>query len=366
MNKIKVCHITEAGGGVQRHINDINVYASNIDIEHCFIISPVRNNFVSKNNDVYHLKMNREIGIYDLKSMFNLYKLIKKINPDVIHCHSSKSGGLVRGIKLLGLLKRIKIVYSAHGFYFNEYSNKFKNLIYINIEKVLGFKTDIIVGTCNSEHKLVIDNKIASEKKAIIIENGIDTEAYKRLNKQLNPKAPVLLFVGRLSRQKNIKILLESLLALKNEIKDVRLIVIGDGEEMDDARAYCIQNNLMNNVTFEGFVSNLEPYMRKADIVVMPSLWEGFPYFLLESLIQGKPVVGGNVTGIKDVITPGLNGFLCDPSDSENLTNSIIECLESVERKGLTTDNCISSIKGKFEVTKMVNELEKTYITITN
>jgi len=143
-----------------------------------------------------------------------------------------------------------------------------------------------------------------------LIPNGVALELFPFREEKMNYESSVrrILFVGRLTRQKN----LFSLLGALRMVDRVRLIIVGEGPLEKGLMEYSREFGL--NVEFQKYVPHdeLREYYSSADAFVLPSLIEGHPKVLLEAMACGLPVVGADVDGIHEVITHEENGLLCD------------------------------------------------------
>jgi len=167
------------------------------------------------------------------------------------------------------------------------------------------------------------------ENKIEIVHNYIDTEKFRPLN-GISTEEGRLCFVGRLDKQKNLFNLLK---AIKN-IPNIKLIIIGEGEQKEKLKRYAQDECL--KIDFLGRIPNekIPIELNKSDIFVFPSLYEGNPKALLEAMACGLPVIASNVEGIKELIYHKKNGYLCDTS-ADSIRQSILEVLgtQSLKKK---------------------------------
>ncbi len=163
------------------------------------------------------------------------------------------------------------------------------------------------------------------EKKIIIIPNYVDTslffpmasKAIKKKDSSIN-----ILYIGRLSRQKN----LHSLIAALEGVSNVRLQIIGEGDLSNDLKS--LAKKLKVSVDFLGSRPHRElpDYIRRADLFILPSYYEGHPKVLLEAMACGAVVIGTCVDGIKTIIVDGVNGYLSEPT-KESLASTITRAM---------------------------------------
>lgn len=177
MEKIKIVYIAQSAGGVAEYLYMFLKNFKNENYENILIISQDYEKQIERFKKyvkgIYIVPMVRNINIKsDFNAIIKINKILKNIKPDIVYLHSSKAGAIGR-ISLL-FNHKAKIIYNAHGWYFNaEIGNK-KKKIFAFIEKILSYKTDAIVNISKNEYDTAIHYKIASKKKMYIIENGID------------------------------------------------------------------------------------------------------------------------------------------------------------------------------------------------
>lgn len=160
-------------------------------------------------------------------------------------------------------------------------------------------------------------------KRINVIPNYVETERFTPLkNSQCTYD---VIYVGRISREKNLKALFEAIRSLS-----VRSLIIGDGELRAGFQRQYISSK--DKITFLGNVPNrdLPLYLNQARLFILPSLYEGHPKTLLEAMACGMPVIGANSPGIREIITHGENGWLCE-TDEESIKNAISHLLANPE-----------------------------------
>ncbi len=213
MKKVKIVHIMQSAGGVAEYVKELIKNINKEKFENIIIVSnDYRNNdeILRLCDGYYFVDMIRNINLKkDLKSIFQIRKILKKEKPDIVYLHSSKAGAIGRLALLFN--KKIKILYNAHGWYFNADIGK-KKLIFQLIEKILAYKTDKIIAISNSEYKSALEKNICSNNKITLIENGIDVKKFsyseddrKQIRKKygIKDEAIVIGIVGRISEQKD-------------------------------------------------------------------------------------------------------------------------------------------------------------------
>ncbi len=144
----------------------------------------------------------------------------------------------------------------------------------------------------------------------------------------LNPQISVILGVGRLSTEKDFPTLIRAFALVKQQYP-VKLVILGQGEELLSLEELVRQLNLVDDVIFPGFVNNPYAYMSKSKMLVMTSIYEGFGNVLVEALIAGIPVVSTNCkSGPTEILAGGKYGDLVAIGDVQGLAAAMINTLE--------------------------------------
>lgn len=333
--KKTIIHVAQSAGGVAEYLY---MLIKNIDREqynNILIVSEDYKNqeerFKNIVEKIYFVPMTREINLKsDLISIIAIRKILRKEKSDIVYLHSSKAGAIGR-IALLFNFKR-KILYNAHGWYFNANIGKRKKKIFSIIEKILAIKTDMIINISQSEYDSAIKYKIAKSKKMCIIENGIDFSRFKDSNKyreetrtkyNIKEDDVVIGVVGRISEQKDPMTSIKAFELVHKENNKTKLMLVGSGELEKEVLEYARQNNIENDIIITGWVNDVEKYIPAFDIAILPSRWEGFGLVIIEYMACDKPIVASNVGGIGNIIKNEENGLLINVSDYIELANNI-------------------------------------------
>lgn len=363
-NHIKILHIVQSAGGVERYLQmlldvidkdkykNIVICSSDYDKEY----------FEKHKIEYYEMNMKRSINISDFATAIKVRKLIKKISPDVIYCHSSKGGAIGR-LANIGL--NYKCIYNPHGWAFNMNCSKMARNLYIIIEKILACFCDSIICISEAEEKSALNNKISSEEKLVMIKNGIDTKKYKPKNKisreALNiPKdAYVIGTVARLSKQKAPDIFIRMAEKVKEKIPNAFFIMVGDGEEREEIEAFIKNSNLKDSVIITGWIEDPFSYMKIFDVGVLVSRWEGFGLVLAEYMLAKIPIVATSVDAIPYIIDNERNGLLVKVDDISETTKAILRLHEDKDLCNHMVDNALKEVKEKYDVRRVAVEHEE-------
>lgn len=176
--------------------------------------------------------------------------------------------------------------------------------------------------------------------KVDVIPNGVDPDnldvsALTSSNRRFDAGYErVVLYVGRLVREKGVQTLIEAAPAIFGQCEGARIVVIGKGPMMDELRRMAHTFGVQDRVLFTGFVSDQErnAWLRRADVAVFPSLYEPFGIVALEAMAAGIPVVVSDVGGLGDVVEHGRNGLKMNPGDAGSLCAQVCDILLHPER----------------------------------
>lgn len=310
-------------------------------------------------------------SIKNIFSIFELRRIIKKNDYEIIHCHTPMGSVVTRlAAKYIKKGSRPFVVYTAHGFHFFKGASKVNWLIYYNIEKVLSKYTDLIL-TINNE-----DYRLAKEKFYCNIEYvpgvGIDlskfipkTESLYVLNRKkigISNSSFVITYVAELSNRKNQEVLISAMSRLCEKYDNLKLYLIGDGPNVEEYKNLVKQLNLEDDVIFSGYQSDVTKYLYASDMLVSSSKQEGLPVNILEGMSIGLPIVVSNCRGNIDLIKNGYNGLIVE-NDSMSFEQAIEKIFLDKNLRDKLGEKNLLEIK-KYSLQDVVNQtMEKIFTT---
>ncbi len=310
---------------------------------------------------VINLKnLERDINIFkEFSVLIELIKIFKQERPDIIHLNSSKIGGLGA---LAGRLAGVpKIIFTAHGFAFNEDRPKIIRislfvLNYITI--LLSHKTIVI----NQREFDQVKNLPFISKKLELIYIGVYKNPEIVVEKRdTEPDAPIVIgTISELTKNKGLQYAIEAMARLKN--KNMVFSVIGEGEERKNLENLIREMGLEDKVQLLGFRENASNYLNLFDIFTLTSVKEGLPYTILEAGLAGLPVIASDVGGIGEIIENGRSGILVEPKNAEQIVEALIRLIENKKKRKEFGENLRKTVTQKFSLKKMLNETKKLYI----
>lgn len=174
-------------------------------------------------------------------------------------------------------------------------------------------------------------NSIPSAKLTLL-PNAITVRKIKSVSSENREDVgKTILFVGRLSKEKGVDVLLNAYAQYYTEGGEARLLILGDGPSRNECEQLASKLKLGNQVTFLGHRNDVFSFYSQADVFVLPSRTEGLPMALLEAMALGIPVVASNVGGVPDLVCEGISGRLVPPDEPESLAATFHDLLDNYE-----------------------------------
>ncbi len=310
----------------------------------------------------------RDVSIKnDILSFLEIYKILRREKPYIVHLNSSKVGGIgVIAARLAGIKK---IIFTVHGFAFKEDRPKLENLVI----KFISFMTVVL-----STHSIFIaegEKKMAEQwplcsKKCFLIHNGVRapefsdrTSARHELAQIINKDADffedkkVVLTIALLDKNKDLE---NGILGLK-DIPNTVYIILGEGERRPNLEKLIRDNALEQRVFLPGFVEDAFLLMKGADIFMLSSLKEGLPYVILEAGLAELPVLATKVGGIPDIIENGVSGILINARNPREIESGLLCMTQDPNVAKLYGKRLKETVETKFSLEKMVSSTIALY-----
>jgi glycosyltransferase involved in cell wall biosynthesis len=208
--------------------------------------------------------------------------------------------------------------------------------------------------------------------KVTVIHNGIrlpdlnslpgdETLTGIRRELGIKPEDYVIGVIARLEPQKGHRYLIEAVAALRQEIPHLRLLIVGEGSLRSALEQQACSSGLSSQIIFTGGRRDIAALNLIMDLVVLPSLWEGLPIALLESLALGRTVIATNVGGVSEVIHDQANGLLAPPKNAFALANTIRRCWENPDLAHTMAMAGLHTVKDRFSIRNNANKVIALY-----
>lgn len=302
----------------------------------------------------------------EIKSLFELSKIIQEIKPDIIHLNSSKAGG---SGALIARIKGVpKIVFTAHGWPFLED----RNILWKSIVWLLSWTTSLLahITILVSEYDRNHAHMPLVQKKFTVIHTALP-----RIDFLTRQTARQILFTNEIIEAHQNDVLLTTMAELtqnKNILTAIKAVytynrseapqkifytIMGEGELFSSLREQVRLHGMEHEVHFSGYIPEARIYLNAFDIFLLPSYKEGLPYALLEAGYAGLPSIASAVGGIPEIIENEKNGLLINPKDQKTIVNALWKYTTDTEGRLQHSALLKTKIDSSFNLITM---LEKT------
>ena len=285
-----------------------------------------------------------------------LKKILKELNPNIIHVRSRVPAWLVY---FANKSLKIKVVSTVHGF--NSVG------FYSSIMQ----KADAVICVSNSIKEYIQKHYQTNENKITVIPRGIDLDLFNPKNidetfienfkKEFDLKDKFIVSsVGRVTQLKDYETFIKAILLVKKEIPNIVGLIVGgvrsDKEDyLNSLKSLIKELNLEENITFTGSQSKIEQIYALSDVVISSSKKpESFGRAVAEAICMNKPVIATNHGGVKDIIIENVNGFFFEVGNDKELATNILKS------RALVFDG-YGYISNTFSLKNMVNKTIEVY-----
>jgi len=305
------------------------------------------------------LPFHRGAGAGDAVATLGLVAELKAFRPHVVHAHSTKAGLIAR---VLGRTLGIPVLYTPHGTSWR-YTGRFVGRAQLAAERALRRATSLLVAVCPEEARAFVEEVGFPAARVRLVPNGVRVPDRARLlavREQTRAALDIssegcwLVFVGRLTSEKGLDVLVRALAA---GVPADGLLVVGDGPERPRLEAEARRTRL--NVRFCGYQEDVSRFLAAADLFVQPSRSEGLPFTVLEAMAHGLPVVGSRVGGVGAAVD-GC-GRLVAPDRPAELAAALAELARDARLRGALGEAARTRVAQRFSVAGMVAGLHDVY-----
>ncbi len=321
---------------------------------------------LDSDDDKYRLFPYQDIvGIGKKGSTINIIRSIrryfKRSTPDIVMAHGGKA--FKYSVFARGLDTRPHIIYRKIGLS-DKWISKFRWIRLLFYRWVFRYADMITTVGRNTRNELIELFDVNSTKVHVMyrgvslsrfdLPSNIRNEVRNSLN--ISDSAPVLISVGSLSWEKNHEVIIRTVKQLKEECKDIVLLLVGDGDLKDKLEEYSEILGVQGFVRFLGERSDVPELLFAADIFVLSSLTEGVPGVLIEAGLAGKPSVAWDVAGVKEVLQNDITGFVTPYGDEVRFNEKIQDLLHDPERSMNMGKEAMRHCRDKFNIEECVTE----------
>ena len=343
-DRIAVCHVLEATeGGTRQYLSDVCLGLPAERFEQTAVVSTLRTPEFAEDIErlreagvrVEIVQMTREVDREQDRRAYRELRAFFNANTfDIIHTHSSKAGILGRFAAWRSRGRALR-VHSPHAFAFEMNLPRSRRTLFLAAERFAGRLTDLLVCTCEGERQIALRHRIVPPSKAAVVRTGVDLRAFHpqanahRIREEIGlpQRHRIVGTVGALVEQKGHRTFVEAAPRVIEAMPHTTFVIAGSGVLREELEARVAALGLGRRFRFLGRRDDIPRLLATLDLFVMPSLWEGMPYALVEAMAVGVPVVGSDIPGIADIVQPQRTGRLAPPEDPVALADAICTAL---------------------------------------
>lgn len=276
----------------------------------------------------------------DVRAVYDLARLFKRLKPDVVHTHQSKAGlagrfaAAIAGVPLI-----------VHGVHIVSFVNVglFERLLYLTSERVAARMTHAFIDVSGGMRDACVAAGVGRPENHFVVYSGMKLSAFRDAAPiedwramlgvaEREPKPPVILMLAALEPRKRHVALIDAFASAVERRPDIRLVLAGEGPHRAEVEAAITRAGLERNIRLIGFHPEPERLIALADLCVLTSMREGLPRVVVQYIAGGRPVVVSHVPGIEEIVAHGANGLITDPDDVGDAVAAIIALLDDPGR----------------------------------
>jgi len=371
---IHICNSLVYGGG-EEHVRTILVYLKKRGVAVSAAVpekTELYNRLKKEGVEVFPLFIGHK---YDFKSVLELCGLLKSNSIDLVHTHNRRED-LIGAV--CAKLLNIPIVTTIHDrINMDQNGDKVVSFGSSVYHFILRNFFDALLTVSKATYNDILSSAKVKKQKVYHVINGLDLKRIapsvdKNVMKQklgFSKEKKIIGFVARIRNssfgKKGILHLIDAAGEVVKKYPAVKFVISGeDSEAADILKEKCAQKKIADYFIFLGYRKDIIDIMQCFDMLICPSLFEGLPRVVLESMALGVPVIGSNVDGIPEVIDDGKCGYLVPPKDSSALADRIIRLLETENKLQEFGKNSIHKIKTEFRAEISAEKTEQIYYKI--
>ncbi len=263
--------------------------------------------------------------IQNIHAYNQLCLLLKTETFELLHCHTPVGGAISRIAAWRCKNKKLKVIYTVHGFHFLK-GGPLKNwILYYPVERQLARITDILVTINVDDYKIAKKMKLKKNGSVEKINGvGIDTKKFEELFSERHVtkhEGTIFLSIGELNENKNHKLVIEAMHRSNRE--DFKYVICGEGKNRNKIEKLINKYKLNDRVILMGYQKDIRQILVQADIFIMPSFREGLSVALQEAMASGLAAIVTDIRGNRDLIEPQKGGWLVNSNDVNSMINAM-------------------------------------------
>jgi glycosyltransferase involved in cell wall biosynthesis len=293
----------------------------------------------------------------DLACIKDCMALIRRLNPVVIHAHSSKAGVVAR---IAGYCCGVPTVFTAHGWGFSPGTPKLRRFVAFVVERLLSTISTKIICVSESDRQQALKLGVGNKRKLVTVRYGIYNTTVPQATPGIEPA--VMIMVARFNEQKDQATLLRAIARLSHH--PLHLKLAGSGPSLEACKALAAELGISDRLSFLGDRRDVPELLQQSQVFILSTHYEGLPISILEAMRCGLPVVGSSVNGIPEEVEQGITGFVVPPRNPEALANALDRVLSSSELRTSMGIAAKAKFEREFTIDRMTDETQAVYAQV--
>lgn len=365
-NKKKIIHLIQAldNGGCENMLLRVLPHLNNFKNE---IITlnhrgELAEKFEEKNIAIFNINQK---NLLDIFGYFRLLKEIRKEKPDIIFTYLFHADAI--GRLFLQLFTKIKIIPSLRTTY--HYKKYWPARFF---EKLTKYFVKDYLANSESVKIFYVENIGVAPEKITVVSNGIDVAFYDRIKRDENLKESLeikkeelaIICVANFHINKGHRYLLEAFEKVYFENKNVKLLLVGNGDEKEKLLKQIKNYRSKNNILFLGKRSDVPQLLKISDIFVLPTLFEGMSNAIMEAMSCGLPIITTDIAENKELIENKKSGILISTQNATEIQKNVLRLLKNESLRKSLGENARNSIKKLCDLDIIIEKMKNFYNSI--
>jgi glycosyltransferase involved in cell wall biosynthesis len=304
----------------------------------------------------------------DWISLLSLYRVLRRIRPQIVHTHKSKAGLLGR---IAARLAGVPVVaHTFHGHVFHGYFGPVRSAAMVTMERLLGAWTDAVVTVSPAQRREILRYRVGAPNRVSSIPLGLDLGRFRgcdplagqfRAEIGVGRDAPLVGLIARLVPIKGVEVFLSAAALVLQRLPGARFAVVGDGALRRDLEAEARRLGIAEAVRFTGYRADADRIYASLDLLALSSFNEGLPVTIIEAMAAGCYVVATRVGGVTDLVTGEAVGLTVPQGDPGALSEAMVQAL-SERRRPSAADRDAACVR--YGIDRLTGDLDGLYRTL--
>ncbi len=350
-------------GGSEIQVNNMAKYMNRVQMHVGSVLRGSRYDEMTKrleSNGIRHMTLDKPKKEKRLQGIIKLSRYIEREEIDFIHTHCKSPDFYGITAAILNNRRAFITIHNTEGY------NRIVQWIYCGVVDKFIAISDSVKTYMNKELKL-------PDQKIITINNGIDLEHFSNVKIDIEEKRKafglsskyLIVTVGRVSEQKNHRLMIKAAEILKQQSIDVKMLIVGRYEEDDEYYQELVklihEKDLEDIILFIGQRDDIVEILKMADVFILPSLYEGMSLALMEAIASRTPVVCTNTGTASELIVDGVSGFFHDSKNAIQMAEKIKVVLEDANYANQLANHAYSELKDVYDIKTVAYQYEELY-----